>query len=523
MIKTGGEITSLRADVAQYSADINNEAKTMKETHESQQEATKIREKENAAFTALRAEMGQALQSLNQALKMLNMAPQFLQTSNSLSTEAVNAVRVAIAAIPDRELGSIAPAKLAKLQHIGTALVQGKYDPSYGSIVNILEEMYKQFSTDLEKETTTETTANKDYEGLMDGWAGEIKTAQETVDNREEKKAKAAKTLAKKTEYFDATEAQRDADIKFFEDAVTSCENKAGAWKTRQEMRNEELEGVAKAIEILTSDAARELFSSAISAGGRSAKHVSSRRDQVLDRSASFLQIDEMPVGQQKAFKVLKEFATKSQSVALAKIAAKVRLAQGGHFDAVLGAIDTVIGVLKTEQKEDNDKKKQCNDEYQSIARTSNKLDWKIEKNNAAIDKLENTIANREEEMANTIQAIKDVTQEIEDLKDERAANKQSYDNAKKEDEDAVDLLNQAKDALTEFYENNGIKDALGSLIQQPKQSKMDETLRGEIAPETKFSGKASRAQQSGGIVKLMQMIIEGLEDEIRVGTRVEE
>jgi len=58
-----------------------------------------------------------------------------------------------------------------------------------------------------------------------------------------------------------------------------------------------------------------------------------------------------------------------------------VRLAQGGHFDAVLGAIDKVIGVIKKEQEDDNKKKTQCLDEYQNVAKTSNKLEWKIEKN----------------------------------------------------------------------------------------------------------------------------------------------
>lgn len=503
--RMGSEIMSLRGDVAKYSADIEDAAQDMEANHKAQQKATQQRDKENAAFTATHAEMSQALQSLGQALKMLKMAPQFLQTSQALSTEAAEAVRSAIDAIPDSALGSLPAAKLSQIQKVGSAVAQGKYDPSYGSLVTILEEMQSTFSSDLEKETKTEATATKDFEGLMDTKVKEIVALQEKTDKREEWKAQAAADLADTTQNYDDTESQMNDDIEFFDNAVDSCEKKNAAWEERSKMRDEELDGITKALEILTSDEARALFAKSIDAGART----------------SFLQVDaspaQMPEGQEKAFKVLKSFATKSQSVVLAKIAAQVRLAQGGHFDAVLGAIDKVMGVIKKEQEDDNKKKTQCNDEYQSIAKTSAKLDWKIEKNEAKIDKLETTIANHQEEKAITIQAIKDTKQEIVDMTKERKDAKEAFEEAKKDDEDAVVLLNKAKDALLAFYEKHKLDKALSAFIQGEP-----EFDRGDAAPDAKFSGKGSRAGQTKGINLLLQNIIEGLEDEIRVQTQVE-
>jgi len=237
-----------------------------------------------------------------------------------------------------------------------------------------------------------------------------------------------------------------------------------------------------------------------------------------------FLQVDatpaKMPTGQQQAFKKLKALATKSQNMALAKIAAQVRLAQGGHFDEVMGAIDKVIKVLKDEQEDDNKKKDQCNDEYHKIAKVSADLKWKIEKNEAQIDKLETKIANKEAEKEETIQAIDDVKQEIKDMIKERKDAKEAYDAAKKDDQDAVVLLNQAKDALLEFSKKHKIDAALAAFIQG--KADPDDVLRGDSAPDAKFSDKGSRGIQTKGISQLLQSIIEGVEDEIRVQDKVE-
>jgi len=513
----GNDIMSLRGKIAKLSSQIDGAAADMKENHEDQQTATEARDKENAAFTATHAEMSQALQGLNQALKMLNMAPQFLQTQQKLSTEAADAVRSAIDGIPDKALGSIPAAKVSQLQTIGAALAQGKYSPSYGSIVTILDEMNKIFTEDLGKETKTEAKSAEDYAGLMATKVKELVALQDKVDKKEADKADAQKDLADTTQTYDDTDEQMNADIKFFNEAVDSCEKKAQSWETRQKMRAEELSGVEKAIEILTSDDARALFGKAINAESR----VTGRVPNSEFGKGFFLQLDatsNMPVGQQKAFKVLKDLATKSQNVALARIAAQVRLAaKGGHFGEVMGAIDKVIGVLKTEQDDDNKKKTQCNDEYQNVAQTSRDLEWKIEKNEAKIDKLESIISNKEDEKAATIESIKETIQEIKDMKAERKAAKEAYDEAKTDDDNTVVLLNKAKDALEAFAKKHKIEGAVAALVQEPKFD------RGDAAPETaEFSDKGNRAGQTKGIASLLQSIIEGVEEEIKAQTQFE-
>lgn len=430
-----------------------------------------------------------------------------LQKSKSMSTQTLEAVRAAIDAIPERQLGSLPPKKVAQLQSLSS--VKAGYTPSYGSIVGILQEMYSTFSADLQKETTTEGKANKDYEDLMSTKVEELTELQKKVSDLEKDKADAAVELVRATQNYDDTEAQMEADIFFFDETVSACETKKEEWDERSKLRTEELEGVKKAIEILTTDEARELFNKAMmkpdSDGGKGI-------------SASFLQVDALPAAQKNAFQVLKVLATKTQSLSLARVAAQVRLATGGHFDEVIAAIDKVIGVLKTEQEEDNKKKEQCAEEYFKINKTSADLNWKIDNNKAEIEKLEIMIKKSEEEKKITIEKIDEVKEQIADMKKVREAEKKAFEEAKKDDEDSVALLKTAKEALMAYYEKHDITSAYEALVQ--KDPEFD---RGDLAPDAKFSGKDKRALQTKSIVSLMGNIIEDLKTEIANEVAAEE
>jgi hypothetical protein len=497
----GGDIMSLRSKIASLSSDIKDAAADMKTSEEEQEEATKTREDENRAFNALNAEMSSSLAALEMALTSLGESTKksaLLQKAQSVSAQTMQTVRAAIQSVPTRTLGSLSPAKISQLQSFGTA----GYNPSYTSIAGILQEMYATLSKDLEKETKTEAQAFKDYEKLMDTKVEEVKALQEKVAKKETEKADAAVELAETTQTYADTERAMKADIDFFDEAVESCEKKEEEWGDRKKLRAEELEGIEKAIEILSSDEARELFAKAIQPGYQGAE--------------SFLQIDGMPAGQRKAFQVLKSLASKSQNVALARVASQVRLASGGHFDDVMKAIDKVIGVLKKEQEDDDKKKEQCKDEYQKIAKTSAELEWKIEKNEAKIEKLKITIEKKEKEKAETIEKIDEVKEQIKEMKKVRKQEKEDFEEAKKDDEDAIDTLTKAKDALTAYYKKHKINKALDFMQKEP------EFDRGDLAPDAKFSDKGKRGTQTRGIVLLMSNIIGDLKGEINAAVATE-
>merc|ERR1719389_196112 len=92
-------------------------------------------------------------------------------------------------------------------------------------------------------------------------------------------------------------------------------------------------------------------------------------------------------------------------------------------------------------------------------------IKWLIEKNEAAIAKHERIITKLEDEVSlkETIKQITETQEQMESMKKERKDEKDAFEAAKKDDEQAIELLDKAKDALSKYYKDNKIE-----MIQQP-------------------------------------------------------
>merc|ERR1719476_1328441 len=105
-------------------------------------------------------------------------------------------------------------------------------------------------------------------------------------------------------------------------------------------------------------------------------------------------------------------------------------------------------------------------------------------------------------------------------MKKVRKEEKQAFEDAKKDDEDSIKLLKDAKDALLAYYIKHGIHEASDSDAFIQGEPKFEQ---GEYTPEAKFSGKDKRAVQTKGIVSLLANIIEDLKGEIVAAEAAEE
>merc|ERR1712241_1583231 len=106
--------------------------------------------------------------------------------------------------------------------------------------------------TVLEKE---EMSSKQAYDMLMQDLKSQIDQANQ--DRTEKAETKAKKLQAKADAEGDLTDTTRtrDADIKYLDDLTATCEQKASDFESRQQLRTEELEAIAKAIEIISSGA----------------------------------------------------------------------------------------------------------------------------------------------------------------------------------------------------------------------------------------------------------------------------
>merc|ERR1711957_206061 len=79
------------------------------------------------------------------------------------------------------------------------------------------------------------------------------------------------------------------------------------------------------------------------------------------------------------------------------------------------------------------------------------------------------------------------------------------------------------RDALSKFYkkakvEMGPLQGGVKSLLQQPEFD-----VSADQAPDTVFSGKGKRKDESKGILQILQMIMEDLDDEIKNSMKAEE
>merc|ERR1719482_786672 len=322
---------------------------------------------------------------------------------------------------------------------------------------------------------------------------------------------------------YEDTEKQMHADMEFFDQTKKACKSKHEEWETRKELREQELQGIDKALEILTGDEARELFAKAIKPGVESFLQVGSTPGH-----ASLIQSDaQAPM--MKAYNAVKAIAKKTHSVRFAALAVQIRTAKFGHFEAVIKEIDEMIRILKEEGADDLAKKTQCLDEYQDIDKTVADLEWKIKNNLAEIEKLEGLIELREKQKAEAIHKKEETEDYVKQIHEERKEEHEAYEEAKKDDEGAIKLLQAAKKVFIKYYKENDIKmgpvqGSVKGVFAQEEPGKEGPAFErsADDAPDATFVGKGHNKLQSKDIVSLFDYVIEDLHDEIENENKAE-
>jgi len=518
--KLGQKMLKLKGTIATLAAEIEELIAAIKANKEAQAEATALREKENAAWKAETDETKEALTALEQAIIVLRDA-----TGGSALLQERTQARTAVKRVIDMLPTSVAlkPQQEALLSEFASSKDVSKYTPQSVTIQGMLRDMYENFARSVQEATNTEATQNRNYEEFMEEKAKELADLEADKADKEEKKAKAEEDLADTTQEYDDTEAQMKVDIEFFDETKQSCKEKHDEWVTRSGLRDEEIEGIAKAIEILSSDEARELFGSSIKAG----KEVRADDSYKTGTVTSFLQkaAGNSAEGSTAAYHKLRDAARKTHSLRLAALAVRVQGTKAGHFDEVIAAIDEMIKTLKEEDLADIAKRDQCKDEYKNIASVIGEVTWLIEKNEAKIDKLIAKIEDLEAEKAKTIEEIEAVKAHMKEITKVRKEENEEFLKNKEDDQKVIKLLAKARTALTKYYKKNdiemgpvqaGVKDAL---MQEDPEFAVSE----DQAPEAVFSSKGKRKGESKGIVSIMTMLIEDVADEIKNAMKAEE
>merc|ERR1719440_2709147 len=322
ILRLTGNIATLNSEIAGLEADI-------KENLAQQEAATNIRNKENAAFSAESAELQQAITALEKAITVLTSATtgkssddaSFVQTAKweSTVTELVSKMSKASVSAKLNEKQISLLGELSK-KH------SSSYAPQSATIQGILSDMYATMTKDLQTRTSEEAKSYRDYEDLMHTYQKQLKTLQEELVKKQDKKTEAEIQLADANQLYADSEEQLKAEEKLFDTTKAACSEKTEAWQKRSSLRQSELDGIEKALEILTSDEAKEIFAKSIKPGFSGG----------AKEAAAFVQISSHVVSSHaadKAIAALQSRAMKSHSLRLAALAATLRSQDPGHFD----------------------------------------------------------------------------------------------------------------------------------------------------------------------------------------------
>jgi len=265
-------------------------------------------------------------------------------------------------------------------------------------------------------------------------------------------------------------------------------------------LRAGELGAISKAISILHSDDARDLF-----------------KKSLASQSYSFLQQASTDKRRGDAARVLQAAARSTHSRQMSSVIKLLTTAGPGGkeeraaMDKVIDAIDTMVIFLKDEEADDLKQKETCETDRAADTRdavvASREIDEMTElivSLNGEIDELTRSIEDKEAQVA----AIKKELAEAKKIRDDENAD---FLKATEEDKAAKSLVDEATTVIKDFYKDNKLMLAQRSTAGQPGPA-------GEAPPpppptwEKPYGG---RTEESTGIVAVLGMISEDISKDI--------
>merc|ERR1719199_2066005 len=211
-----------------------------------------------------------------------------------------------------------------------------------------------------------------------------------------------------------------------------------------------------------------------------------------------------------KAYAQLKKLAQQFRSRSMGKIA--VELKTGGHFDKVIAMIDDMIGLLRKEEQEDIEHQDRCENAQNANGNELADLKSEIKKTEDSIKRMENTEKDLKGEISALKEEISATKGDMKEMLDLRNKESTAFKNALKDDTDAAALLKKAIGALSSYYTRN--KMPVPQLIQKAPEYAED----ADKAPDATFASNDSRKSESGGIIAILEMLVEDTEKEMKEG-----
>jgi len=473
-----------------------------------QDEATTIRNKENKAYKAEKADLEQAIEQMKQAIETLSAvgADQTKSTGadNKQFMAGKKAALVNVKAQVETALKAASSLLDKKQQSTATAFLQAPFTGTYTSqsaeVLGILKNMRDTFKANLADAITTEKNSVESYDKFMTVKKDAEKKMRASYNSKQkELGANDASLSAKKTQLSQA-EKEKASDEEFLSKLLPMCADKAKGYANRKMLRANEEAAISEAISILNSDASFEAFGkvSATKTGATGAAsfiQMRSVRKHMSGDAHARLTVEN----------VLNKAEKDTHSTRISKVVASLKA--GNVFSTVLDEIDNMIKLIGEEAAADLKNKEWCETE-----RSENKAS--LAQKNADIISLDSTIDEKTKDInapktglkaqiESTETALVQNTESQKTETAERTEDNLAYQQDIKNLQSAQSILNKALKVLEAYYNDLSKKLAAGeALIQHKEEPNAPEAWKGD-------GSYAGQKDQGGDIIKMLTFILD--------------
>lgn len=476
------EIVELSDDISRWKSD--NKA------------ARDIRVKEAADFAATNQDYAETLDALDRAISTLKkqsydrkQAADLMQTL-SLIQSNTKLTRGTLRA-SQRALNKFLQEPASSSEFFERKAPEANaYEFQSGGIVEMMEQLKDKFAkekSDLEKE---EVNAKYAFEQLGQTLADNIENASAVIERRTNYMNERLQNKAEAEGEKAATEADKKADSKYLSDLTTQCSLKSDAFDSRQKLREEELDAISQAIEILGSSAV----------SGSADKHLPA----LLQIKSSFLQVktklsrynpsSNAREAQEEVATLLSNNAAKYNSQLLSMLATRV---QADPFKKVKKMIREMISKLMEEATAETEHHGWCQAELGANKETRNAKTASVEDLTATLEQLTAEVAKLTEEVAELSAEVAELDKDRKEATEVRTAENKKNLATIADAKAAQEAVTNALTILQEFYAKAGKATDLLQTKQSPE----------EDAPETFTEPYKGMGGESGGVVGLLEVI----------------
>jgi len=484
----GNKIEEIQGSSGDLSVKVADLKADMAENVAARDSAESLRNKENKAFEATKADTEAAMGQMDEALKILSAVGADQTMANSADHEKFmgkykDKALLSIGASVKKALSAASFFLEPEQKKTVTAFVQapftGTYSAQSGQVVGILKSMKDTFKANLETATAEEKASKEAYEKFKKNKEDEHADMKSSYDEKQGTLGTNDGDLSGKKKQLQESTKQKGEDEDFLSKLTVQCKDKTDLYDVRKVFAANEEVALSKAIAILDNDVASEKFGAVDATKFIQLSSTKHRRAAATPRSAAAELLQKAAKGQHSG-----------------RINQVLLLLQAGNpFTVVLEQIDKMITAADDEQDVDDNEKKWCEDTNKD---NSDNLSDKTDE----LDGIQADITKLKNDINDPASGLKFQIAEAQDSLKTNLKNQGSETDTRREEnleyqkdvhvmEDAINTIKKAEGTLKDYYDSLD-NQQLGDFLQISSSDDPDapDTFEGDYAGQNEQAKK---------------------------------